>query len=107
MRNLPKALWVILIILVPVVGSIAWLVAGRTWPSQAGNPVPWRSTRTAGFPEYERPENHRASVSAIDDQLRRDQERVDREHEEALRRWEASLRERERKLGGPEPEQSL
>ena len=29
MRNLPKVTWVILIILVPFIGSIAWLVAGK------------------------------------------------------------------------------
>jgi hypothetical protein len=99
-RNLPKTLWVLLIIFVPVIGSIAWLVAGRTWqPGYGSTQVPWRSTRTAGYPEYERPESYRPGVAAIDEQLRRDQERVDREHEEALRKWEASLRERERKLG--------
>jgi hypothetical protein len=60
--------------------------------------VPWRSTPTAGYPEYERP-RPTGDFSDIDEQLRRDQERVDREHEEALRRWEESLRERERRLG--------
>jgi hypothetical protein len=29
-RNLPKALWVLLIIIVPIVGGVAWLVVGRT-----------------------------------------------------------------------------
>ncbi len=29
MRNLPKIAWVILILLFPVVGPVAWLVAGR------------------------------------------------------------------------------
>ncbi|GLY32697.1 PLD nuclease N-terminal domain-containing protein [Kineosporia sp. NBRC 101731] len=98
-RNLPKPLWILLIVFLPLIGSIAWLVAGRTWPSQAGNPVPWRSTATAGFPEYERPGADRHDAAAIDEQLRRDTERVDREHEEALRKWEESLKERERKLG--------
>lgn len=28
-RNLPKLLWVVLILLFPVVGPVAWLVAGR------------------------------------------------------------------------------
>jgi phospholipase D-like protein len=96
-RNLPKGLWILLIIFVPVIGSIAWLVAGRTWDPYAGRgQVPWRATQTAGFPEYERPGN--AGVDAIDERLRRDQERVDREHEEALRRWEENLRQRERRL---------
>ncbi|GAB6903503.1 PLDc N-terminal domain-containing protein [Kineosporia succinea] len=97
-RNLPKPLWILIIIVLPVIGPICWLVAGRTWPSQAGNAVPWRSTATAGFPEYERPASYSRDAAAIDDQLRRDQEQVDREHEEALRRWEQSLAEREREL---------
>jgi len=28
-RNLPKMMWVVLIIFLPLIGSIAWLVAGR------------------------------------------------------------------------------
>ena len=95
-RNLPKIGWVVLIVVIPLVGGIAWLVAGRPL-RPVGNPVPWRSTRTAGFPEYEHPAAARRTDD-IDERLRRDQERVDREHEEALRRWEQSLRERERKL---------
>jgi hypothetical protein len=30
-RNLPKLGWVFLVLLIPVVGPIAWLVAGRPW----------------------------------------------------------------------------
>lgn len=33
-RNLPKGLWLILVIILPDVGSIAWLILGR--PAQAG-----------------------------------------------------------------------
>jgi hypothetical protein len=32
-RNLPKLVWLILVVLLLDVGSIAWLVAGRPWPS--------------------------------------------------------------------------
>ena len=34
-RGLPKVLWVLLILLFPLVGSIAWFIAGRPRP-QAG-----------------------------------------------------------------------
>ena len=30
-RNLPKAVWVIIVIVLVDIGSIAWLVAGRDW----------------------------------------------------------------------------
>ena len=98
-RNLEKRYWILIILFIPIVGPIAWLVAGRPQPStaRAGAAVPWRSTRTAGFPEYERPRQD-AALDAIDDRLRQEQAAVDREHEAALRRWEASLRERERRL---------
>ncbi len=98
-RNLPsKVIWILLIILLPILGSVAWLVAGRPWQPQPGRNVAWRSTSTAGYPDYERPAAA-SNTGDIDERLRRDQERVDREHEEALRKWEASLRERERRLG--------
>ena len=54
-RNLPKTMWVFLIIILPLIGSIAWLVAGRSEYASRGRQVPWPSTKTAGFPEYERP----------------------------------------------------
>ena len=50
-RHLPKLWWILLILFFPVVGSIAWLVAGR--PAAA---APRRRERTAPqFPEYDRP----------------------------------------------------
>jgi hypothetical protein len=33
-RNLPKLVWLVLVLLVPLIGGIAWLVAGR--PATAG-----------------------------------------------------------------------
>ena len=35
-RNLPKLLWILLILVFPVVGPIAWLVAGRPQRGPAG-----------------------------------------------------------------------
>ena len=35
-RNLPKALWLLLILLFPLVGPIAWFLAGRPGPAQHG-----------------------------------------------------------------------
>jgi hypothetical protein len=101
-RNLPKLAWIVLIVVIPLVGGIAWLLVGRPLPGAKPTTVPWRSTQTAGFPEYERPALS-SDLDEVDERLRRDQARVDQEHEDALRRWEASLRERERKLRPPEP----
>lgn len=35
-RTLPKALWVLVILLLPLLGPLAWLVAGR--PERPGSP---------------------------------------------------------------------
>ena len=51
-RSLPKLAWVFLVLLLPLVGSIAWLVAGRQWNRAAGGaragskPRPTRSVPT-------------------------------------------------------------
>ncbi len=41
-RNLPKVLWIVLILLFPLVGGIAWLVAGRqtSAPPSLGRRMP-------------------------------------------------------------------
>lgn len=45
-RNLPKGVWLILVIFLPTIGSLAWLLLGR--PERAG----WRpgSTQYSGHP---------------------------------------------------------
>ena len=101
-RNLPKGVWILLIVFVPIVGCIAWLVAGRPDPRRQSA---WRVGN--GFPESDRPSRRR--VAAPDDDpeflgvLNRDRDRdggrdQDREHEELLRKWEADLRNREAEL---------
>lgn len=103
-RNLSKTTWVFVIILVPVAGAVAWLVAGRPERRAAGPTVPWPATRTAGFPEYERPASARAPRGPDDDAaFLAGLGSGDREQEEILRRWEAQLRERERRLSDAQP----
>jgi len=57
-RNLPKSAWVLIVLLLPDIGSIAWLAAGRPWDSRAGR-APSRIGRE--FPEYDRPGRHIAT----------------------------------------------
>ncbi|GAA4360937.1 PLD nuclease N-terminal domain-containing protein [Angustibacter luteus] len=45
-RNLPKIAWIILIVLIPLAGPIAWLIAGR--PARDGGAPPWRPGTTGG-----------------------------------------------------------
>lgn len=92
-RNLSKTTWVFLIVLVPIAGAVAWLVAGRPERAPARPAVPWPATRTAGFPEYERPRPARAPDD--DDAFLADLRASDAEHEKLLADWEADLRARE------------
>jgi len=53
-RNLPKLLWLVLIIFVPIVGSVAWLVGGRPVAGSRPGGLPYKGN-TGRFPEYDRP----------------------------------------------------
>ncbi len=66
-RNLPKLAWVFIVLLVPTLGWIAWLVAGRTW-NRTSEPASLRST--SRWPDARvgsRPAAARRTVSAPDD----------------------------------------
>jgi hypothetical protein len=96
-RNLPKVVWILLILVIPLIGGIGWLVAGRPQRGSARQ-VPWPSTRTAGLPEHERP-----SVLGPEDDpsFLREMKRGNDEQEQLLNRWEADLRRREQQLKPP------
>jgi hypothetical protein len=53
-RNLPKVLWLIIVLLIPDIGSIAWLIAGRAWEPRAAP----QTRLQREFPEYDRPGRH-------------------------------------------------
>lgn len=61
-RNLPKFAWLILVLIFPFVGSLAWLIAGRP-QSPARRSAYERSAPT--FPEYDRP----GRAAAVDPEL--------------------------------------
>ncbi|MFE9960464.1 MULTISPECIES: PLD nuclease N-terminal domain-containing protein [unclassified Micromonospora] len=92
-RALPRVAWVLIILFFPLVGSIAWFVAGRETGA--------RRTRTAwpmgnGFSEQHRPR----PVAPDDDPefLSSLAERKRADDQERLRRWEEDLRRREEEL---------
>ena len=79
-RNLPKVWWIILILLFPLVGSIAWLVAGR--------PVATRQSRyersAPAFPEYDRPGRAAGATPESDEEfLKRVRERAEEQRRKA------------------------
>ena len=93
-RNLPKAAWVVIVLLFPFVGSIAWLVAGR--------PVDGVARRSAyereqpSFPEYDRP----GRAAAVDPEKDEEFLRGVRERAEAQRKAYEERRKREREADG-------
>ena len=73
-RNLPKIAWIVLILLFPLVGSIAWIVAGR--PQVAGGARHERAVPQ--YPEYDRPGRAAATSPEDDEQfLRKVRERAE------------------------------
>jgi hypothetical protein len=95
-RNLPKLAWVLIVLFLPEIGSIAWLVAGHPW---SGSGVPERGS-TGRYPEYDRP-GRRAAANPDDDEefLRGLRDRADqqrREYRDRREREEQAEQERQR-----------
>ena len=90
-RNLPKVGWIVLVLLFPLVGSIAWLVAGR--PEYAGPRHSAYERAQPAFPEYDRPGRAAPGDPAKDEEFLR---QVRARAEEQRRRHEQARHERER-----------
>ena len=74
-RNLPKLLWLLLVVVLPLVGGIAWLIAGR--PQGPARSLPYKGG--AGVPP-EHPRRAPARTSGPEDDeafLRRLRERAE------------------------------
>ena len=87
-RGLPRIAWVLIILLFPLVGSIAWFVAGK--PATARKAGGWAPG--AGVPQHERPrpvapDDNPEFLRSLDDE--RDQDRA------MFEKWEADLKRRE------------
>ena len=91
-RHLPKMVWLLLVLFFPLVGSVAWLVAGRPARTSASR-SPYEREAPA-FPEYDRPGRAAATSADADEEfLRKVRERAE----------EQRRRERERRRPPFEP----
>jgi len=81
-RNLPKWAWIVMILFFPLLGSIAWFVAGRPQPT----PPP------SAFPEYDRPGRMSSSDPTKDEAFLRD---VRARAEEQRARYQAEQRRKQ------------
>ena len=94
-RNLPKLLWLLLVVVLPLVGGIAWLVAGR--PQGPARSVPYKGNAGAP-PRRDRP--GRAQPSRPDD----DEAFLRGLRERAAEQRRDAERQRRRAEGDPAPE---
>lgn len=84
-RNLPKGLWLLLVLVVPLVGSIIWLVAGR--PQQMTRARGPLERHAPAFPEYDRPGRFAATSPEDDEEfLRKCRERAEAQRKLARER---------------------
>ncbi|MFE2109128.1 PLD nuclease N-terminal domain-containing protein [Kitasatospora sp. NPDC059463] len=97
-KHLPKVVWVIIVLLFPLVGSIAWLVAGK----QRGVRTAPAGGHGAGGPAYGRRRDGRPLAPDDDPEFLASLNRRDDGHEDMLKQWEADLRRREDELRGKE-----
>ncbi|SNT07222.1 Phospholipase_D-nuclease N-terminal [Asanoa hainanensis] len=90
-RALPRIAWVLIILFFPLVGGVAWFLAGR--PVQRSAAGQWRPG--SGFPEAERP---RQQAPDDDPEFLKSLNQRSKEDTELFERWEADLRRREEDL---------
>lgn len=95
-RNLPKGLWLVLVIFLGDVGSVAWLLLGRP---EGASFSPGGRTMRAGYgePVWMQEEARRKRLAEADEEL---DARIEARR---LQEWEDDLRRRERELGGEGP----
>jgi hypothetical protein len=123
-RNLPKMVWLLIVVFLPDVGSIVWLIAGRpprasfrigdtagSRPAAAANRRPVGPEDRANFgvdldslSPIVREREEQAQLRLREEQLRRREEDLARKEREAdLMRREDELLRREQRLGSVEP----
>lgn len=101
-RNLPKLFWVVIVLILPEVGSIAWLIAGRPRGIVRPRSLPYKGN--TGLPARPQRATRRVADRAPDDDpefirtIGERQDDVEGEHEALLDKWEADLRRREEEL---------
>ncbi|GAB7043455.1 MULTISPECIES: PLD nuclease N-terminal domain-containing protein [Catenuloplanes] len=81
-RRLPRLVWAVVIVLIPVAGPILWFLAGRVRPGRGAAGAPRRPLAPDDNPDFLR--------TLDSDKARRDREQFER--------WEEDLRRREEKL---------
>ena len=105
-ENLPKMLWLLIVILIPLIGPLAWLLLGR--PRHATFQLRTNSYRQEALPPAP-PPSAPPQIRDNDEYQRRRDEALRKYHadrEDEIRRREEDLRRREEELRKKEHGQS-
>lgn len=99
-RNMRKGAWIIIILVLPYAGAIAWFIAGRPRGEDPMSSTPPTRYRR---PSFEQP--HFSGAPDDDPEFLSGLKSANTDHEELLKKWEADLKRREEELRKPdEPE---
>ncbi|MET3804952.1 hypothetical protein ABIB25_001948 [Nakamurella sp. UYEF19] len=86
-RNLPKLLWLVLVIFLSWVGCLLWFLCGRPRAGQVAATGFYEGAKPQGFPEYERLGRSTAGDSEADlEFLRQCRERADQQRASYLKK---------------------
>lgn len=86
-RNLPKLLWLVLVIFLSWVGCLLWVLCGRPRSGQVAGTGSYQGAQPQGFPEYERLGRSAAGDSVADAEfLRQCRERAEQQRASYLRK---------------------
>ena len=82
-QHLPKLGWLVLVLLFPLVGGVAWLLVGRERGSRR---LPQHERPAPAFPEYDRPGRAAGATPESDEEfLRRIRERAEEQRRRAAK----------------------
>lgn len=94
-RHLPKVLWILLIIFLPLIGSIIWIAVGKDRSSTGGSTGRSSSTSLGSFGDPARSPSRQAARNPevpVDDDEAIEREIAYHEKQAEIRRLEAELR---------------
>lgn len=89
-KHLPKVMWVVIVILLPIIGTVLWFALGRVYP-EGGPRMPRPSARTTSAPAPVRREERTTEQRTTEQQLAD----LEREIEEDRLRRELDRRRRD------------
>ncbi|MEV7776605.1 PLD nuclease N-terminal domain-containing protein [Kitasatospora sp. NPDC086791] len=98
-KHLPKVVWVLIVLLFPPLGPIAWLIAGkRRGFLRAATADGYPGYPAADGPGHPAARGGRPLAPDDDPEFLASLKKDDKDHEAMLEQWEADLRRREREL---------